>query len=368
MDPRATRLASVLIDHSLKVASGDKVVLAASDLTALEILQECYRLCLERGAFVELDIMGLQLSRGRCDAGKFVRLFLEHANDEQLIRVSEISKAKITWGNKFLFVVSVHDDLFLSGIDNTRLGKWQAANFVLLEGLLNQQWVLTQFPTAAMAKNAGMTLEQCIDFYYDACLIDYPEEAKRLQRLQDVLDAGKRVRVIGPRTDLTLGIDGRLAAGTNLGNRNVPDGECFVGPQEDVTEGEIFYELPQVRDGNIVSGIHLKFEKGGITDFSAEEGEDFLRTVLNAHPGNRRFGELGIGMNRAVTQYMKATLFDEKIAGTVHMALGRSYNEERGGGKNTGSIHWDLVKDLRFPGTLVTVDDRPIIKDGNLLV
>lgn len=368
MDPRATRLATVLIDHSLCVESGDTVVIAASDFTAMDVLHEAYRLCIERGALVELDILGLQFSRGRSDAGGFVRTFLEHASEEQLVTVSEISKAKLAWGNKFLFVVSVHDDLFLSGLDTGRVGKWQAANFVLLESIIDRTWALTQYPTAAMAAHAGMTMEQCIDFYYDACLIDYPQEAKRLQRLQDVLDAGARVRVQGPRTDLTLGIEGRLAAGTNLGKRNVPDGECFIGPEEHVTEGEILYELPQVRDGHVVSGIRLQFEKGAITDFSAEKGEDFLRTVLDAHPGNRRLGELGIGMNRAVTQYMQSTLFDEKIAGTVHMALGRAYNEVRGGGKNTGSIHWDLVKDLRLPGTLVTVDDRPIIKDGEVLV
>ncbi len=368
MDPRATRLAEVLVGHSLQVIKGDKVVIAASDLTAIDVLEEAYRLCLERGAFVEMDIMGLQFSRGRSDAGNFARIFLQSAGEEQLTRVSEISQAKLDWGTKFLFLVSIHDDLFLADLDSERVGRWRAANFVLLEKVIARTWVLTQFPTEATAKNSGMTLPECIDFYYDACLIDYEAEAKRLQRLQDVLDAGERVRIVGASTDLTLGIKGRLAAGVNLGRRNIPDGECFVGPEEDVTEGEIFFELPQVRDGNEVSGIRLRFEKGRIAEFSAETGEPFLRTVLESHPGNRRLGELGIGMNRAITRYMKSTLFDEKIAGTIHMALGRAYDEERGGGKNTGSIHWDLVKDLRFPGTVVTVDGTPIIKDGNLLV
>ncbi len=368
MDIRATRLAEVLIDHSLKLKPKEKLLICTSDLTPMEILQEAYRLAVARGAHVELDILGLQLHRGRSDAGGFLKLFLEGATDEHLGTVPELALRKLEWADKFLFMVVIHDELFLSEIDPIRLGLWRSTRFTLLERILGKTWVLTQFPTAATAASAGMPLQDCIDFYYDACLIDYPEEAKRLQGLQDVLDAGRRVHITAPGTDLTLGIEGRLAAGTNLGRRNIPDGECFVGPEEHVTEGHITYELPQVREGNEVSGIRLTFEKGRIVSASAEKGENYLMRVLDDHPGNRSFGELGIGMNRMISRYMRCTLFDEKIAGTVHMALGRSYDEERGGGKNKGSIHWDLVKDLRFPGTLVTVDDRPIIRDGNLLV
>jgi aminopeptidase len=368
MDPRATRLAEVLLDRSLRLQAGDKLVICASDLTATDLLHEAYRIGVSRGAFVELDIAGIQMHRGRSDAGGFLRAFLENANDAQLTYVSPMAMEKLKWGTKFLFLISVHDDLFLSGVDPEKVAKWRAANFVMLESIINKEWVLTQFPTESLCRNLGLGMPEATDFYYNACLIDYDAEAKRLQGLQDVLDAGKRVRIQGPGTDLTLGIEGRLAAGTNLGNRNVPDGECFVGPEEDVTTGHIAFELPQVRDGNEVEGIRLVFEKGQIVQASADKNGEYFQKVLDSHPGNRRLGELGIGMNRFITKYIKTILFDEKIAGTVHMALGRSYDEERGGGKNKGSIHWDLIKDLRFPGTLVTVDDRPIIRDGEVLV
>lgn len=368
MDERATRLAEVMVGHSLEVGKGDRLLLCASDLTAMDVLHECYRLAVERGAEVELDILGLQLHRGRSDAGGFLKTFLRVASEEQLTTVPEIALRKLEWGTKFLFIIAIHDELFLSDADPRRIDVWRSARFKLLEKLLGKEWVLTQVPTAAMAKNAGLSLPACVDFFYDSCLIDYPGEAKRLQALQDILDAGERVRVVAPGTDLTLGIKGRLAAGTNLGRRNVPDGECFVGPEEDITEGVITFELPQVREGNEVSGIRLEFSKGAIESSSAEQGGAYLQRVLDDHPGNRRIGELGIGMNRQIQRYMRCTLFDEKIAGTVHFALGRSYDDERGGGKNKGSIHWDLVKDLRSPGAFAMVDGRAIIRDGKVLV
>lgn len=368
MDPRATQLAEVMVGRSLNIQKGDKLVIAVSDLTPMDLIHEAYRLAVERGAFVELDVMGLQLHRGRSDLGGLLRTFLKCACEEQLTHVSDLTKAKLAWGDKFLFIIVVHDPLFLSTVDCAKLALWRSAHCILLDAIINKTWVLTQWPTEALAVNADMDLPSFTDFFFASCLIDYDEEAKRLQLLQDVLDAGRRVRIRAPGTDLTLGIESRLAAGTNLGRRNIPDGECFVGPEEHVTEGEVTFELPQIYDGNEIHDIHLIFREGRVASADASRGQDYLQALLDAHPGNRRFGELGIGMNRAITRYMKCILFDEKIAGTVHMALGRSYEEERGGGKNRGSIHWDLIKDLRSPGTLVTVDERVIIRDGEVLV
>lgn len=368
VDLRATKLADILIHHSLRLKAGDKIVISGSDLAALELLQECYRMAIEDGAFVELDIMGMQMDRGRSSTGGFLRTFIEKGNDAQLQTVSEVLMKKIEWGDKFLSIVPVQDDLFLSDVDPKRVAMWRAARFPVTKKVLEKDWVITQFPTENLAMRAGMSLQDFTDFYYKACIVDYKAEGERIRKLQDVLDAGKIVRIIGPGTDLTLGIEGRLAAGTENGKCNVPDGECFLGPVEDKTNGVITFELPQVRDGNLARGIRLEFKDGLIMKASAEEGETFLLNALDDHPGNRRLGELGIGMNRSVTNYIQNILFDEKIAGTVHMALGMSYDMERGGGKNDGSIHWDLIKDLRFPGTSVTVDDTVVMKDGEMLV
>jgi aminopeptidase len=368
MDPRATRLADTLLHHSLSVKAGDKLVISASDLYALELLQECYRMAIEDGALVELDILGSLMDRGRTSTGGFLRMLLEKGSEEQITHVSEITKKKVEWGEKFLSIVTVHDDLFLSDIDPARIAKWRAAQFPETKKIMDKTWVVTYFPTQNLADRAEMPIEQFVDFYYGACLVDYKEEAKRLQRLQDVLDAGSTVKILGPGTDLTLGIEGRLAAGVNNGICNVPDGECFLAPLEDRTNGIVSFELLQMRDGVQVKGIQLEFKDGKIVKASAQENEAFLMGVLDDHPGNRILGELGIGMNRFITKYIQNILFDEKIAGTVHMAIGQAYHMERGGGKNEGSVHWDLVKDLRVPGSLVMVDDQPIMKDGEVLV
>jgi aminopeptidase len=366
VDPRATRLADVFLHHSLNLKKGEKLVISASDLYPLELLQECFRLAVEDGAFVEMDIMGLQMERGRSTTGGFLRTLLEKGNDDQIRHVSPILDAKIEWGDKFLFISTVHDDLFLADIDQAKVAAWRAARFPTTKKVMGRTWVLTQFPTPNLAERAGMSYEKFIDFYYDACLVDYNEEAKRLQKLQDILDAGKEVHIVGPGTDLRLGIEGRLAAGVENGKYNVPDGECFLAPLENKVNGVVTFELPQMREGNVAKGVRFEFKDGRIENATAEEGEEFLLHVLDDHPGNRRLGELGIGMNRMITKYIQNILFDEKIEGTVHMAIGQAYPHERGGGKNEGSTHWDLIKDLRFPGTFVKVDDRVIMQDGQL--
>jgi aminopeptidase len=364
MDPRATQLAQVFIDHSLNIEPGHKLLLSASDFTPLELLQECYRLGLERGAIVELDVFGMRKS----DFGGFMHHFMEYASETQLTTLPEITLKKIEWADKILGITVVHNDEAFADIDPARISTMNKARLPLMEKLMPKDWVITEYPTDNLAKRSEMTLQQFTDFYYNACLIDYSAQSKRLQQLSDVLDAGKIVHIEANGTDITLGIEGRLAAGTNTGRRNVPDGECFLAPLEDKTEGTVTFELPQRKGGMAVEGIELVFRGGKIEKASAKRNEKTLLEALDEHPDNRRLGELGIGMNTMITKYIGNILFDEKIAGTVHMALGRAYGEERGGGKNQGTIHWDLVKDLRMPGSKVSIDDRVIIKDGEVLI
>lgn len=364
MDPRATQLAHVLVDHAVQVQRGENVLITSSDFTAMELLQECQRLCLERGATPELDVGSIQSQLGRSDLGGFFRTFLLKASDEQLDELPPLSLAKIDWADKFIRISSTHNTHFLSTIDPSRLTRWEATVAPLMEKMTSKDWVLTKFPTAGSAQHAGMSLEEFTDFFYAACNVDYAAQGRYIQALQDILDNGKRVRIIAEDTDLTLGVEGRLAAGAVSGRHNIPDGECFVGPEEHVTEGHVLLDYPQLIHGNEIRGMRLEFSKGEIVRYSADVGGDYLRHLLESHPGNRRLGELGFGMNENIQKYINNTLFDEKIAGTFHIALGRSYGYERGGGKNGGTIHWDVVKDLRTPGSLVTVDGNEVFRDG----
>lgn len=364
MDPRATELARILVDHSVKVKKGENVLITASDFTPIDLLRSIYKLCLERGATPEMDVGSVQSQLGRSDIGGFLHLFLSHASEEQLSELPKLTVEKIKWADKIIRVSAVHNSHFLSSIDSKRLVLWEKTTAPVMSTMTKKDWVLTKYPTIGYAQQAGMSLEEFEDFFYAACLVDYDAQGQRIQAIQKIMDAGKRVHIVAPGTDITFGIEGRLAAGDPSGYHNIPDGECFIGPEETVTEGYVTFDYPQIIHGNELQGIRLEFEKGEVVRYSAERGGEFLRDLLEAHPGNRRVGELGIGMNNQIQKYINNTLFDEKIAGTFHIALGRSYSYKRGGGKNTGTIHWDIVKDLRSEGTLLTVDGEVVIRDG----
>lgn len=368
MDIRATKLAKIIVEHSVKVKKGSNVIIDASDFTARDLIYECYRMCLEKGANVYLDICGTNYEIGRADVGGFLQLHLKTASEKQLKAPRAIMDAKIAWADKFIRIVAIHNRNFLSNIDPKKVQMFNGGFYPTFEKMISKDWLLTYYPTEGTAQNAKMSLEEFTDYYYKASLVDYKAQDARIKKLQEVLDKGSVVNIKAFGTDLTLGIKGRLAAGNRSGIYNIPDGECFLCPEENVTEGYVTFEYPQVINGNEVSGIKLEYKKGQIVNFEATSGKKFLQTILDDHPGNRRLGELGIGMNPMIKSYIKDILFDEKIMGTVHMAIGRAYEDKRGGGKNKGTIHWDMIKELRQKGTLVTVDNKPIILDGRVLV
>jgi aminopeptidase len=226
-------------------------------------------------------------------------------------------------------------------------------------------WTSCQYPTNALAQDAGLTLRQFEDVLYAAVLVDWAELEGRMRRYADAFDAAEEVRILGPGTDLRLSLAGRHAD-VDGGHTNMPGGEFFYAPVEDSAQGRIeFGEFPSVSEGLEVTGVRLVFEGGRVVDASAASGEEFLFSKLDTDEGSRRIGELGIGCNPGITQPMRNTLFDEKMAGTVHLALGQSYTHI--GGTNESALHWDLVKDLRRGGEL-SCDGTVVQRDGEWLL
>jgi aminopeptidase len=226
-------------------------------------------------------------------------------------------------------------------------------------------WVGCQFPTPALAQDAGMATEEFEDFLYGACLLDWDVERERMQRYADRFDAASEVRIVGDGTELTLSVAGRSMR-VDAGDANIPGGEFFCCPVEDSAEGVIaFGEFPAVYQGREVQGIRLRFEGGRVVDASAETNEQFLLDTLDTDEGARRVGELGIGCNPGITRYMRNILFDEKIDGTAHIALGAGFPDL--GGNNESQLHWDIVKDLRNGGRL-ELDGVVVQSDGAWLV
>ena len=230
----------------------------------------------------------------------------------------------------------------------------------------NVPWVACQYPTAALAQEAGIGTEAFAELLYGAVLLDWEAEGERMRRIAARFDAASEIRIVGDGTDLRLSLEGRTMRVDALG-ANLPGGEFFGCPLEDSAEGEIsFAEFPAVYRGREMSGIRLRLRGRPVVDASADSNEAYLIEMLDIDAGARRIGELGIGCNPGITRYMKNTLFDEKMDGTIHLALGNSYTDL--GGDNNSAIHWDLVKDLRPPGSRIELDGVVVQQDGAWLV
>src|SRR3954447_4031151 len=254
-----------------------------------------------------------------------------------------------------------------AAIETGRMGTLQAAYRPDTSRMMNHDvpWVVCQYPTAALAQEAGLGSEAFAELLYGAVLRDWAAEGERMRRVSAHFDAASEIRIVGTGTDLRLSLQGRTMRVDALG-ANLPGGEFFGCPIEDSAEGEIsFGDFPAVYRGREITGIRLRFSGGVVVDAAADTNEDYLIETLDTDEGARRLGELGIGCNPGITRYMKNTLFDEKMNGTVHLALGNSYTDL--GGVNHSAIHWDLVKDLRHSGSRLELDGVVVQQDGDWL-
>jgi aminopeptidase len=233
------------------------------------------------------------------------------------------------------------------------------------------RWVVALYPTNAPAQDAEMSLSEYEDFVYGACMPDMEDPIgywKRFsikqQKFVDWMKEKKKIRVTGPETDLSFSIEGREFINCD-GKNNMPDGEVFTGPIEDSMQGNVYFSYPAIYDEREVTGVRLWFEKGRVVKASAEKNEKFLLETLDTDEGARRVGEFAIGTNEGVTRFTRQILFDEKINGSFHMALGAGFPES--GGCNESAIHWDMVCDLRRGGEIL-VDDKLLYKNGRFIL
>ncbi len=353
-------LARVMLDHSLAIKPKEKVLITLYGEGGMPLAKAVYIETLKRGAYPLLDLQP-KVGLGY----QFYRL----ANEWQLNYVpEEVVKAKINWADVYVRIVADENLRELSQVEPEKLALRQKLMRPLVDPMIDSdRWILTYYPTAAMAQAAGVSLDWLREFYFESVLVDYDQMERELKALEKVLDEGKEVRVVGEETDLELRIEGRLALAC-YGERNIPDGEVFLAPLKETVEGRVYFEFPSMYMGQEVRGVRLVFEKGKVIKATAEVGQEVLESALETDEGARYLGEFAIGANKAIQKGMKNTLFDEKIGGTIHMALGRAYREKRGGGKNESAIHWDLVKDMRKPGSWLEVDGKRVLEEGRIRI
>ncbi len=359
-DPRIRQLAELMVNRCLDVQPGWQVSVRSSPL-ARPLVQEVARAIARRGAYY-LPRINWGPERFRADLDWALEAPLELLGE-----LPPIERYQVDNEDARLTIRAPEDVYAGAGLDPERRKQLQRAGEPASRRAraLDVRWALVEYPTEAAAAEAGMSLDEYTEFVYDACLLDWDAEEQRMSRIKERFDRGGSVRIVGEETDLTVGIEGREGV-VSAGFRNMPDGEVFYSPVEDSAEGVITYaEFPAVYLGHDVVGARLVFREGRVVEASAAEGEEFLKQVLSTDAGASRLGELGLGCNRRITRFTRNVLFDEKIDGTVHLAVGASYTYT--GGKNESAVHWDMVKDLR-PGGELHVDGELVQRDGAWLI
>ena len=360
IDERVGKLARILVDYSIGAGEGDQVLVSA-EVGAGPLIRALYARLLQVGAtaVTQISLPGMQ------------ELFFEHAQELHYQEIPQVTRAIYEDVDAQIGIRAPSNTRALANVDPEKQQALQKRNKPLSEMMLEKdRWVLTLFPTEALAQEAHMSLSEYEEFAFEAMGLNEEDPVRywsqmfsEQERLKSRLEEAREIRIVGPETDLTLSVEGRTFV-NSAGMRNMPCGEVFTGPIEDSANGTVYFGVPAAIAGREISGVRLRFEEGKVVEASAEKGEEYLSSLLDADAGARYLGELGIGTNYGIRRASANVLFDEKLGGTVHLAIGRSYAQT--GGKNDSSVHTDLVCDLREGGALYA-DGELIQENGRFL-
>ncbi len=354
-DPRIEKLADVLINHSTRIKPKETVLIASTEL-GQPLVEVLYQKVLALGAFPLLKLTFSTLQP----------LYFKNAANEQLDTLLEIEELIYKKADVLINVRAPGNMKELSSVDPDRMTRRMKTMQPIQEWVIsgNLRWTLCNYPTQALAQEAEMSLDEYEDFVFGATNIDWSAQAEFLKNIKDVFDQGEKVHLVGKNTDLKFNLAGRSGIVCD-GSHNMPDGEVFYAPVDDSAEGYINYDFPAIYQGREVNNVRLEFKKGQVVKASADKNEALLQKVIETDEGAKRIGEFGIGTNYGITKFTKDILFDEKIGGTIHLALGRAYPE--GGGINQSAVHWDMVKDLRSSGKIY-LDGKLVQENGEFKI
>jgi aminopeptidase len=365
MDPRIENLAKILVHHSARIVKGDRVAIEAT--TAAEpLVRALYREILAAGGhpYPLLKIPEQE------------RELLSLGNEAQIAHVDQLRhQAYQEFESRFRIYSSTNPQQ-LSGFPNEKQVLLQQSRAPILETQLERgardefKWVTTLFPTPAYAEQAGMSIEEYQDFVYRACLADQKDPIDQWHQIKTQQEAalslfqgGDHIKLKGPDIDLELSVKDRNFINC-YGTSNMPDGEIFTGPVENSLNGWVRYSYPAIYSGVMVRGVELEFKDGKVVQARAEDQGEYLLKMLDTDPGARYAGEFAVGTNSSIQQFTGNILFDEKIGGTIHIALGSGYPET--GSHNKSAIHWDMICDMRTDST-ITVDGVLVYQDGEFV-
>lgn len=363
-DARVVKHAKILVNYSLRIKKGDYLLIQGSDV-ATELIREVYREAIKQGAHVDVmtKIPGVD------------EIFYKEASEEQLEFVSPFEEFMSKHYDAMLTIMGGHNTKTLTNIDSEKIQKRSIARREVWVRFINRmekdlRWCGTAHPTYSGAQDANMSLEDYEDFVYGACLIEeedpvskWREQSVKQEKICSYLNTKKTLHIKSKDTDLRMKIEGRKWINCD-GMLNFPDGEVYTTPLEDSVEGTIRFSYPGIFRGREIEDITLEFKNGKVVNASAVKGEDLLKSLIETDEGAKILGEIAIGTNYGIDTFTKNMLFDEKIGGTIHAALGSA--PKNTGGKNESGIHWDLLCDLKVGGEIYA-DDELIYKDGKFV-
>jgi aminopeptidase len=358
-DSRITNMARLLVRYCVRAGKSDSVGVLSSTLAEPLVAAVCEEL-IRAGSFPVPRLTPHGLSE----------FFFKHGKPHHFSTLPPYERAFARSVDATINIHSQANTRELTNVVPSRQTAFARTRKPIGEVLRRKPWVITLYPTPAYAQDAEMSLRDFEDYVFSAVFVDQDDPVaawKALKKQQDRLISRIRgadhVRIAGRETDLRLSIKDRLFVNSD-GRRNMPSGEIFTAPHETSAEGYITFDYPVCYMGREVSGVRLVFRKGVVVEATADRNQKFLCAMLDTDKGARRLGELGIGTNRSISRFIRNILFDEKIGGTIHLALGRSPVDT--GGRNNSAIHWDMIKDLRKGGA-VYLDGKVFQKDGKFV-
>ncbi|WP_336360507.1 aminopeptidase [Haladaptatus sp. ZSTT2] len=356
MDPRIREQAQVLVEHSTRVEKGDNVVIVAPSVAA-DLVVALHELIGDKGAhpfYMASD-------------SRAARAYLRASDPEDFETPSHIM-ALFEEMDVYISIRTEVNATETSDVAPEVLAAHSRAMSPTLEERLSKRWVATQFPGTGSAQLAEMSLEGYENFVWDAINKDWDAQRAHQQQMVEILNPASEIRIVsGDSTDLTMSLENMITI-NDSGMHNMPGGEVFTAPVPDSVEGEVLFDLPLYHQGREVTGAWLKFEDGVVVEHAAEKNEAVLTNILNTDDGARRLGELGIGMNRDIDQFTYNMLFDEKMGDTVHMAVGRAYDECVGEGaeQNQSATHVDMIVDMA-EDSFIEVDGEVVQRNGTFI-
>lgn len=365
------KYAIVLVDYSTYVKKGDLVVIRASSPMAEDLVKAVYKRVIQKGANPVL----------RTSISDMSDIFIKYATDEQLDYVDPMARLEYEKVDKYISIGAPLNVKNMARADKTKLARRSKATRELSELLLNRaakgeaSWVIADVPTNALAQEAKMSFDEYSEFLINACFLNLDDPIAKLKEMDkeqkrwvEYLNKTSKLRIVGEKTNITFSTAGRKWISCS-GLNNYPDGEVFTSPVENSANGEIYFDFPAIYRGNEAHKIHLKLENGKVIEAKAEKGEEFLNAMLDMDEGARFVGEIAIGTNEMIQDVTGNILFDEKIGGSIHMAVGSSYPET--GGKNVSGLHWDIIKNMKgvnSDGGEIYADDVLVYKDGKFII